>query len=212
MAFVTDVGTGDMSRGLALGYATVMAAHARANNGTMIYLRYWYPGIIVMAVFAGIGCINMGGMFTRGGTAIVTKDAGVRHPAMIEVHIAPPVGGMAIIAGVGAGDMRRVLALGSAAVVAAGAATPYVCMIHSHRWTPGSIVMAVFTVIPGIDMIKRLGRCSNTATPLMATNTIFRCPLKQSARVAAFTILVDMRTSKREPGSEVIEFKLILGA
>ncbi len=89
-----------MPRVLALGYATVMAAHARANNGTMIYLRYWYPGKIVMAVLAGIGCINMGGRFTRGGAAIVTKDAGVCHPAMIEVHIAPPVGGMAIIAGV----------------------------------------------------------------------------------------------------------------
>jgi len=201
-----------MPRGLALGYAAVMAAHAGANNGTMIYLRYWYPGIIVMAVFAGIGCINMGGIFTRGGSAIVAKDAGVRHPAMIEVHIAPPVGGMAIIAGVGAGDMGRVLALGSAAIVATDAATPYFCMIHPHRWAPGSIVMAVFTVIPGVDMIKRLGRCSNSAAPLMATNTLFRCPLKQAARVAAFTILIDMRTSEREPRSEVIEFKLILGA
>ena len=198
--------------GLALGCATVMTAHASANNGTMIYSRYWYPGIIVMAVFAGIGCINMGGMFTRGGAAIVTKNAGVRHPAMIEVHIVPAVGGMAIIAGVGAGDMRRVLALGNAAIVAAGAATPYLCMIHPHRWTPGSIVMAVFTDIPGVNMVKRLGRCPNSATPLMATNTIFRCPLKQAACVAAFTILVNMCTSKREPRSEVIEFKLILGA
>ncbi len=108
--------------------------------------------------------------------------------------------------------MRRVLALGNAAIVAADAATSYVCMIYPHRWTPGSIVMAVFTVIPGIDMIKRPGRCSNRAAPLMATNTIFRCPLEQAACVTAFTILVNMCTSKREPRSEVIEFKLILGA
>jgi hypothetical protein len=131
---------------------------------------------------------------------------------MIEVHIAPPVGGMAIIAGVGAGNMCRVLALGNAAIVAAEAAAPYVCMIYPHRWTPGSFVMAVFTGIPGINMIKRLGRCSNSATPLMATNAISRCPLKQAACVACFTILVNMCTSKREPRSEVIEFKLILGA
>jgi hypothetical protein len=212
VTFVTGVRAGDMPWMLALGYATVMTAHARANDGTMIYLRYWYPGIIVMAVFAGIDCINMGRMFTRGGTAIVTKDAGVRHPAMIKVHIAPPAGGMAIITGIGAGDMCRVLALGNAAIVAAHTATPYVCMIHPYRWTPGSIVMAVFTVIPGINMIKRLSRCSNSATPLMATNTLFRCPFKQTARVAAFTILVNMCTSKREPRGEVIEFKLILGA
>ena len=165
-----------------------------------------------MAVFTGLGCINMGGIFTRSGTAIVTKDAGVHHPAMIEVHIVPPVGGMAIIAGIGAGDMCRVLTLGNDAIVAVGAATPYVCMIHPHRWTPGSIVMAVFTVISGINMIKRLGRCSNRTTPLMATNTEFRCPLKQTARVAAFTIQVNMCTSKREPRSKVIEFKLIPGA
>jgi hypothetical protein len=212
MTFVTGIGTGDMPWGLALGCATVMAAHARANNGTMIYSRYRNPGKIVMAVFAGIGCINMGGRFTRGGTAIVTKDAGVCHPAMIEVHIAPPVGGMAIIAGVGAGDMRRVLALGNAAIVAADTATPHVRMIYPHRWSPGRVVMAVFTVIPGINMIKRLGRCSNSAAPLMATNTIFRCSLKQAACVTAFTILVNMCASKREPRSEVIEFKLILGA
>jgi hypothetical protein len=165
-----------------------------------------------MAVLAGIGGINMGGMFTRGDNAIVTTEAGVRHPAMIEVHIVPPVGGMAIITGVGAGDMRRVLALGNAAVVAAETATPYICMIHPYRWTPGSIVMAVFTVIPGINMIKRLRRGSNSTTPLMATNTLFRCPLKQTARVAAFTIQVYVRTSKWEPRSKVIEFKLILGA
>lgn len=201
-----------MRWGLALGSATVMTAHTRAINGTVIYSRYRYPGIIVMAVFAGIECINMGGIFTRGGTAIVTKETGVRHPTMIEVHIAPPVGGMTIIAGIGAGDMRRLLTLGNAAIVAAETATPHVRMIHPHRGTPGSIVMAVFTVIPGVNMIKRLSRCSNRATPLMTANTLFRSPLKQAACVTTFTIQVNMCAYQREPGGEVIEFKLILGA
>ena len=154
----------------------------------------------------------MCGIFTRGGTAIVTKETGTRHPAMIEVHIVPPVGGMTIIAGIGTGDMRWVLALRNAAIVATDTATPHVCMIHAHHWAPGRVVMAILTDISGSNMIKRLRRCPDRATSLMAANTLFGCPFKQAARVAAFTIQVNMRTYKREPGGEVIEFKLILGA
>jgi hypothetical protein len=197
---------------LAPGSATVMTAHARAINSAVIYSRYWCPGIIVMAVFAGIGCINMGGIFARGDTAIVTKETGTRHPAMIEVHIVPPVGGMTIIAGIGTGDMRWVLALRNAAIVAADTATSHVCMIHAHHWAPGRVVMAILTDIPGNNMIKRLRRCPHRAAPLMAANTLFRSPFKQAAGVAAFTFLINMCAYKREPGGEVIEFKLILGA
>ena len=165
-----------------------------------------------MAVFAGLGCINMCGIFTRGDTAIVTKDTGTRHPAMIEVDVVPAVGGVTIIAGIGTGDMRWGLALRNAAIVATGTATPHVCMIHAHHWTPGRVVMAILTGIPGINMIKRLRRCPHRAAPLMAANTLFRSPFKQAARVAAFAILINMCAYKREPGGEVVEFKLILGA
>lgn len=62
-----------------------------------------------MAILTHIAGLDMGGMLTRRGAAVMTTDTVIHDTGMIKVGRYPGIGGMALITSVAAGHMIRCL-------------------------------------------------------------------------------------------------------
>ncbi len=71
-----------------------------------------------MAVFAGIGCIDVSGILARYCLTVMTTRAIAGDGGVIKVGWRPAIGGMTVIAVIAAGNMSRVFAGRNRVVVA----------------------------------------------------------------------------------------------
>ena len=83
MTIVTAITAGDMRSRLAPGYPVVVATLACADNRAMIDTRDRRKASGLVAVFAGVGCIDMLRRFSFRGSVVVTTDTGSLYFVMI---------------------------------------------------------------------------------------------------------------------------------
>ena len=84
-----------------------------------------------MTVLTNIGGLNVSGIFSRGGCAVVTAKAIGNDRTVIEVGRCPGYGSVAIVALIGGGNVVDGFTRGRLTIVAAATAPNHQGMIHT---------------------------------------------------------------------------------
>ena len=122
---------------LTLRDRAIVTTGTGAIDRTMIDPRHRYPGIIAVTIIAGVGRIDVRGIFPGRRTAVVTTGTRASDTAVVKIDIAPTAARVAIVAGIGSGNVRGILANGYRAIVTTSATASYRRMIDSCHRKPG---------------------------------------------------------------------------
>ena len=122
---------------LAGGNRAVVTCEAGANDLRMVDCECRVPRGTAVAVFAGVGCIDMDRMFAGCIGAVMTGKAIATDVGVIKYRRDPKRAVVAVIAIIAAGDMARRFACGRRAVMAGAAAARYCHVIHVIDRAPG---------------------------------------------------------------------------
>ncbi|MFK8048990.1 MAG: hypothetical protein AB8B81_11210 [Halioglobus sp.] len=83
-----------------------------------------------MTIIAGVGCVDVGRIFTCRCTSIMATHARSGHATVVKTNVAPYTCGVTIVTSIGTGNMRRVFTGCHRTIVAAGASAHYCEMVH----------------------------------------------------------------------------------
>jgi len=141
-----------VSRILAGCRRAVMARRTGAKHLVMIHRGYWHPGITSVAVFADVGCLDMGRAFTRSVGAVVAAKAVIDDVDVVEIGRQPGDRRVAVVTVVAAIDMARVLPSGCDAIMAGSTSAYDLGVIDRKHGCPDIRRMAVLTDVGGLHM------------------------------------------------------------
>ena len=138
MAVIAGIVTGDVLLVLARRHRTVMAGVAGSDSLSMVDSNHRYPGNVVVAILADVGCIDVGRRLAGRGNAVMATGAPVDDAIMVEIDRRPGDRRVAIVTVVAALDMLWMLAHGDDPVVTGAAGTDHLRVVYRDDRHPGA--------------------------------------------------------------------------
>ena len=153
----------------ARGLCAIVAIRTGSQHVVVVHPDHGNPGRGTVAVLTQVVGLDVLGVLSGGGGAVVAAGAVAGHVAVIERRTRPAVGGVTVVAGVAAGDMVGGLAGGHRAVVTREAGPDDIGVVDPQHGNPGGGAVAVLAQVVGLDV---LGVLSGGGGAVVAADTI----------------------------------------
>lgn len=171
MAHTTVLRGIEVARVLSGGRSAIMARRTRAENLVVIHRCNRRPNRCAVAIFADVGCLDVGRSLADGIGAVVATNAVIHDVDVVEVGGQPRDCRVAVIAVNAARDMRWVFAGRYCAVMTGAAGANDLGVVDEVGRYPDVRGMTVFAHIGRLDVRQVLAR---SVGAVMAAGTVAR--------------------------------------